>query len=52
LTYEQLRSTGIPYEHAVHLQPGMTSLRILVVDKNSGRMGSVTIPAAVVGSEK
>jgi hypothetical protein len=41
-----LLSTGIPYEHLVQLQPGTASLRILVVDRNSGRMGSVTIPVS------
>ncbi len=45
-TYQQVLSTGIPYEHLVQLQPGMASLRILVVDRNSGRMGSVTIPVS------
>jgi hypothetical protein len=28
----------------VAMKPGMASLRILVVDENSGRMGSVTMP--------
>ena len=45
-TYQKLLSTGIPYEHLVQLQPGTASLRILVVDRNSGRMGSVTIPVS------
>ena len=44
-TYQRLLPTGIPFEHLVHLQPETASLRVVVVDENSGRMGSVTIPA-------
>jgi|ERR1035437_674722 hypothetical protein len=52
LTYQQLLSTGIPYEHVVLLKRGVASLRILVVDKNSGRMGSVTIPVSAFGPDR
>jgi VWFA-related protein len=48
-TYQQLLTSGIPYDHLVQLKPEVASLRILVVDKNSGRMGSVTIPASAFG---
>lgn len=44
-TYERLMPKGIPFDHVVEMHPGMASLRVLVVDENSGRMGSVTIPA-------
>ncbi len=43
-TYQNVLAKGVPFEHAVAMQPGMGSLRVLVVDENSGRMGSVTIP--------
>lgn len=43
-TYQTLLPAGVPFEHAVEMHPGMASLRVLVVDENSGRMGSVTIP--------
>jgi VWFA-related protein len=45
-TYQSLLSGGVPFDHFVQLRPGMASLRVLVVDENSGRMGSVTVPAA------
>lgn len=51
-TYQKVLSAGIPVEHSVTMQRGMGSVRILVVDENSGRMGSVTIPAAALASGK
>ncbi|HET7103006.1 MAG TPA: VWA domain-containing protein [Terracidiphilus sp.] len=47
-TYDRLLPIGIPFEHFVSLKPGMGSLRVLVVDENSGRMGSVTIPGTAL----
>ncbi len=44
-TYQNLLISGVPFERAVDMKPGMGSLRVLVVDENSGRMGSVTIPS-------
>ena len=49
-TYERLLPQGVPFEHFVTANPGMGSLRVLVVDENSGRMGSVTIPSSAMGS--
>ena len=43
-TYQNLLAAGVPFEHSVELKKGMGSVRVLVVDENSGRMGSVTIP--------
>ncbi|HVA89296.1 MAG TPA: hypothetical protein VNL71_05595, partial [Chloroflexota bacterium] len=43
-TYQNLLPSGVPFEHSVAVRPGTGSLRVLVVDENSGRMGSVTIP--------
>jgi VWFA-related protein len=48
-TYQNLLPAGVPFEHQVRLKPGTASLRVLVVDENSGRMGSVTIPATSLG---
>jgi hypothetical protein len=47
-TYQKLLPQGVPFEHAVAMKAGMASLRVLVVDENSGRMGSVTIPSAAM----
>jgi len=49
-TYQDLLSGGLPFEHVIQLKPGTASLRIVVVDENSGRMGSVTLPAAAVNA--
>jgi VWFA-related protein len=47
-TYEKLLQDGIPFDQYVEKQPETGSLRIVVVDENSGRMGSVTVPSAVL----
>jgi VWFA-related protein len=51
-TYQNLLSSGVPFEHSVEMQKGMASLRVLVVDENSGRMGSVTIPGSSLEAAK
>jgi VWFA-related protein len=48
LTYQNILPKGVPFERAVELRPGMASLRVVVVDENSGRMGSVTIPSVAM----
>jgi VWFA-related protein len=47
-TLQDLLKNGLSVERTVHLKPSITSLRILLVDENSGRMGSVTIPASAL----
>ncbi|MGO9775979.1 MAG: VWA domain-containing protein [Terracidiphilus sp.] len=47
-TLQYLLKNGLSVERTVHLKPSITSLRILLVDENSGRMGSVTIPASAL----
>lgn len=47
-TYETLLRDGIPFDQYVEQKPNTGSLRIVVVDENSSRMGSVTVPAAVL----
>ena len=47
-TYETLLKEGIPFDQYIEKKPDTGSLRIVVVDENSGHMGSVTVPAAVL----
>jgi VWFA-related protein len=47
-TYRKLVKDGIPFDQFVKEKPETGSLRIVVVDENSGRMGSVTIPSAIL----
>jgi hypothetical protein len=45
VTYQQYLREGIPFNQVVEAGAGVGSVRFVVVDENSGRMGSVTIPA-------
>jgi VWFA-related protein len=45
-TYQSLLGDGIPFDEFVEKDKSTASLRFLVVDANSGRMGSLTIPTA------
>jgi VWFA-related protein len=47
-TYQSMLAAGVPFEHDVQMKKGMGTLRVLVVDENSGRMGSVTIPGSAL----
>ena len=47
-TLQYLLKNGLSVERTLHLKPSITSLRILLVDENSGRMGSVTIPVSAL----
>jgi len=51
-TLQDLLKNGLSVERTVQLKPPISSLRILVVDENSGRMGSVTIPATSLPAGK
>jgi VWFA-related protein len=47
-TYEKLLQNGIPFDQFIEKKQDTGSVRIVVVDENSGRMGSVTVPATVL----
>ncbi len=48
-TYDRLMSAQMPFERFVPLKLSSGSLRVVVVDENTGRMGSVTIPVSAIG---
>ena len=50
-TYERLLKEGIRLDQRIEREQGTGSVRVVVVDENSGRMGSVTLPAAVLNSK-
>jgi VWFA-related protein len=47
-TYAKLMREGIPFDQFIERVQDTGSLRIIVVDENSGSMGSVTIPVAAL----
>ena len=51
-TYQRLLPSGVPFQRFVALKSGTGSVRVLVVDENSGHMGSVTIPASAMRAAK
>jgi hypothetical protein len=46
--YQKYLREEIPFNQTLEAGPGVGSVRIIVLDENSGRMGSVTIPAAAI----
>ncbi|MGH9587493.1 MAG: VWA domain-containing protein, partial [Acidobacteriaceae bacterium] len=47
-TYESVLRSGVPFDEFVGNKAATGSIRILVVDENSGEVGSLTIPAAML----
>jgi len=47
-TYDTGMPAGIPYQRAVEVKSKLGSVRVIVVDGNSGRMGSVTLPSSAL----
>lgn len=47
--YERVLREGVPFEQQLGARRDAGSIRILVVDENSGRIGSVTVPAGALG---
>ena len=47
-TYDSGMPGGIPYRRAVNVKSKLGSVRVIVVDGNSGKIGSVTIPSSAL----
>jgi hypothetical protein len=47
-TCQEMLKDGISFNQNFMLRPNVGSVRALVVDENSGRIGSVTIPGAAL----
>ena len=47
-SYQKYLKDGIPFDQAVETARGTGSIRIVVLDENSGRLGSVTIPVSAL----
>lgn len=47
-TYPKILKDGIPFEQPIDTKSSFDSARLIVVDENSGRMGSVTIPLSAL----
>jgi VWFA-related protein len=50
-TLHEVTLKGIPFEQVVTSRPAAGSVRVLVVDENSGLIGSVTVPASELGAK-
>jgi hypothetical protein len=51
-TRQRMLTEGIPFQYTLDMQSGMTSMRILVLDEITGRLGSVTIPSSALQTGK
>ena len=49
-TYETGMPAGLPYLHDVEPKSKLGSVRIIVIDGNSGKIGSVTLPSSALVS--
>jgi VWFA-related protein len=47
-TFEHMLSQGFAYERTLTPDPKLGSLRLIVIDENSGRVGSITLPASTL----
>ena len=47
-TYDSGMPAGIPYQRSVEVKSRLGTVRVIVVDGSTGRMGSVTLPASAL----
>jgi hypothetical protein len=46
-TYQKVQRDGIPFDEYLDNNQDSGTVRIIVVDESSGRIGSITLPAVV-----
>jgi hypothetical protein len=51
-TYERLLQEGIQFDQMLPSKQDTRSVRIVVVDETSGRIGSVTVPASALQGKR
>jgi VWFA-related protein len=49
-TYQRAMNEGLTFDERIESKPGNGSLRVVVVDVNSGRIGSVTVPNSALSN--
>jgi len=47
-TYARLFQEGVPFDQFIEAPQNIASVRIIVVDENSGSIGSITVPASAL----
>ena len=47
-TYESMVADGFAYQRSFNLMPKVGSVRLIVFDENSGRIGSITLPVTAL----
>jgi hypothetical protein len=50
-TYQKILRDGLTFDERIETKVLTGSLRVIVVDQNSGRMGSITVPATAIKSK-
>jgi len=50
-TYQHALAEGLTFDQRIKPAPGTASLRVVVVDVNSGRIGSVTVPTSALAPQ-
>lgn len=51
ITYQNVLKDGVPFDQPIDGKTNFDTARILVVDENSGHIGSVTVPATALGKK-
>ena len=47
-TYQEAAASGVPFDQLVEREQKTGSIRVVIVDESSGRIGSVTVPATAM----